>query len=266
MNNPTTALIISTYNKPEELEITLKSVLAQSVMPDEVIIADDGSKVPTQLLVEQYQGIFKIPFIHVWHEDNGFRLAEIRNKALAKASTDYIIQIDGDIIIHKHFIKDHLAFAKKGTFVRASRSYINEKISDQILWNKKVNLSYLSRGITNRLSAIHLPVAWKLFEHNYKKSEPYEIHGCNMAFWRAEAISVNGYNENFVGWGPEDKEFVVRMLNKGYKKRFIKMGGICFHIWHTENTKPNLKQNEAEFYAAIEEKRTFCVNGIDKHL
>ena len=157
MNNPKTSLIISTYNEPEVLEITLKSVLAQSVMPDEVIIADDGSKAPTQLLVDQYKGIFKIPFIHVWHEDNGFRLAEIRNKAIARASSDYIIQIDGDIIIHKHFIKDHLEFAKKGTFVRASRSYINEKTSDQIL-----GVTIVAPRAGDMIAEFSLAMRWKL--------------------------------------------------------------------------------------------------------
>lgn len=260
------SLLISTYNWPSALDLVLKSILAQSTLPCEVIIADDGSKKETTDLIKKYQENFPVPLIHVWQEDNGFRLAEIRNKAIARSNAEYIIQIDGDIIIHKHFIKDHLAFAKKGTFVRASRSYIGERKSNQILLNKEVNLTYFSSGITNRLSAIHYPKAWKLFEKNYKKNEPFEIHGCNMAFWREEAIQVNGYNENFVGWGPEDKEFVVRMLNKGFEKRFIKMGGICFHIWHPENKKPNLKQNEAEFFDAIAEKRIFCVNGIDKHL
>lgn len=266
MTNPTSSLIISTYNWPEALELVLKSVLVQTQLPDEVLIADDGSGESTRKIIESFQKNFPVPLIHVWHADTGFKLAEIRNKAIAKATSAYIIQIDGDIIMHRRFIEDHKAFAQKGTFVRASRSYIGRKKAATILKNKSIHVHYLSSGIDNRLSAIHYPKAWNRFEYTYKAHEPYEIHGCNMAFWRDEAISVNGYNENFVGWGPEDKEFVVRMLNKGYKKRFIKMGGICFHIWHPENTKPNLKQNEAEFYNAIKEKRDFCKNGIDKHL
>lgn len=260
-----TTLIIATYNWPQALDLVLKSVLIQTVMPDEVIIADDGSKTETRQLIESYQKTFPIPLIHVWHEDIGFRLSEIRNKAIAKAKYDYIVQIDGDIILHNEFIKDHNAFAQPKTFVRASRSYISKNKAGDILKKKKYKLSYFSSGITNRLSAVHFPAAWKLFEYTYKAKEIYEIHGCNMAFWKDDVLSINGYNENFTGWGLEDKEFVVRMLNRGYKKRFIKLGAICFHIWHPENTKPNLKNNEIEFLNSINENKDFCKNGIDKH-
>ena len=38
--------------------------------------------------------------IHSWQEDNGFRAARSRNKAIFKSSGDYIVLIDGDIILH----------------------------------------------------------------------------------------------------------------------------------------------------------------------
>ena len=95
----TVSLIISTYNSPKALDLCLMSVLQQSVLPDEVLIADDGSNEETRKIVEEFKKQSTVPVIHVWHEDNGFRLTVIRNKAIAKASMDYIIQIDGEIII-----------------------------------------------------------------------------------------------------------------------------------------------------------------------
>ena len=70
-------------------------MLRQSLLPDEIIIADDGSKEDTRELIHQLAASSEVPIIHVWHEDLGFRLASIRNKAIAKASKEYIIQIDG---------------------------------------------------------------------------------------------------------------------------------------------------------------------------
>jgi glycosyltransferase involved in cell wall biosynthesis len=264
--NISSSLIISTYNWPAALELCLLSVKNQTIYPDEVIIADDGSAQETSALIKRYQENFPVRLVHVWHEDNGFRLATIRNKAIAKAQGDYIIQVDGDIIMHNKFIQDHLDFAKPASFVRASRIYINESVSQTLIAQKKTDIKYYSSGVTNRLSGMHVPFLWKVFEKKYKSNEPYEIHGCNMAFWKKDAIAVNGYNENFNGWGPEDKEFVVRLLNIGLAKRFIKLGAVAFHVWHKENTKPNLLKNEEEFHTAINEKRKFCTNGIDKHL
>lgn len=264
----TAALLISTYNWPEALELALCSALNQSLLPDEIVVADDGSDAKTKAVIEKYMQLSKIPIHHVWHEDKGFRLAEIRNKAIAKASSDYIIQIDGDIIMHPHFIADHIKFAKTNSFVRASRIYINEEVSKQMLANKQYHITAFSKGITNIFSAVRIPFLWKHFETGYKMKgdELYEIHGCNMAFWRQDAINVNGYNESFNGWGPEDKEFITRLLNSGVQKRFIKLGAIAFHIYHKENARTYLDENTRKFKNAILNKTTFCEPGINQYL
>jgi len=127
------SLIISTYNWPEALDLVLKSVLRQTTMPSEVIIADDGSKAETRLLVEDYKKIFSVPLIHVWQEDIGFRLATIRNKAISNSNFPYIIQIDGDVILNKNFIKDHLIFAKPNQYLFGSRVNIKEKKTSRII-------------------------------------------------------------------------------------------------------------------------------------
>lgn len=264
----TVTLLISTYNWPEALELVLLSILAQTRMPDEIVIADDGSSDDTRDLVAKYRKLFQIKVIHVWHEDRGFRLAKIRNMAIAKASCDYIVQIDGDIIIHPRFIEDHINFSVPGSFVRASRIYIDPEVSKEMLTKKTYGINAFSKGVTNFFSALRVPILWKLFETNYKNvgDERYEIHGCNMAYWREDAIKVNGYNELFNGWGPEDKEFIARLLNSGVQKRFIKLGAIAFHIYHKENQRTFLAENVSTFKECIVKKSTFCEKGINQYI
>ena len=50
-----TTLIISTYNRPEALSVCLDSVRFQTVMPDEVIVGDDGSTSETKDLIESFK-------------------------------------------------------------------------------------------------------------------------------------------------------------------------------------------------------------------
>jgi glycosyltransferase involved in cell wall biosynthesis len=268
MGTPTSSLIISTYNWPEALELSLNSILLQKKLPGEIVIADDGSGSSTKAVVDKFKAISPVPVKHIWHEDQGFRLAAIRNKAIAAASGEYIIQIDGDIILHAYFISDHLRFAKKKSFVRASRIYLNETLSRKLLKLKQSKVSIRNKGVSNRTSGIRAPLFWPLFETSYKNHglERYEIHGCNMAFWKEDAVAVNGYNEDFTGWGLEDKEFVVRMLNSGFEKRFLKLGGIAFHLFHPIDPKPRLSQNEILLSDAIRLQHTFCINGINKYL
>lgn len=262
------SLLISTYNWVSALDLCLKSVLEQKLMPDEVLIADDGSRADTKALIDAYRAKFPVPLIHVWQEDQGFQLAKIRNKAIAKASGDYIVQIDGDLVLHPYFIADHQAFAEPGSFVRASRIYLDESLSKKMLAEGITQVNPFQDGVSNKVSAFRIPVLWPFFASTYKNTgdEVWEIHGCNMAYWRADAIAVNGYNEAFTGWGPEDKEFVARMLNKGFKKRFIKYGALVFHIWHPVNTKENLKNNQCLFEKAKREQSTYCAVGIDQYL
>lgn len=267
MGTPTSSLIISTYNWPEALELCLRSILLQKILPGEIIIADDGSGPATRQVVDRFKTVSPIPVKHIWHEDQGFRLAAIRNKAIAAASGDYIVQIDGDILLHTYFIADHLRFAKRKSFVRASRIYLNDDLSKELLLLKQSKVSIRNKGVTNKTSGIRLPFLWSFFETNYKNKglERYEIHGCNMAFWKEDAIAINGYNEDFTGWGLEDKEFVVRMLNSGFEKRFLKLGGIVFHLFHPINPKPRLEHNENLLKEAIRLQHTFCINGVNKY-
>ena len=79
------SLLIATYNWPEALSLVLESVQNQFVLPNEIIIADDGSKDETRQLIENFKRKTTIELHHIWQEDKGFRLAEIRNKAIAKA-------------------------------------------------------------------------------------------------------------------------------------------------------------------------------------
>lgn len=110
-------LLIITYNWPEALRMVLESAMHQSKMPDEIVIGDDGSTAETKQLIDSYAKSSPVPVVHVWQEDKGFRRTVILNKAIAKATGDYIIQVDGDVILDSHFVADHLEVAQEGCFV-----------------------------------------------------------------------------------------------------------------------------------------------------
>src|SRR5690606_27221684 len=131
-----TALLISTYNWKEALDLVLKSVSVQSKLPDEIIIADDGSTQETVEIINQYQSIITVPTKHIWQEDSGFRKAEILNKSIAQTHSDYIIQIDGDCILHPKFIEDHIKNSAKDVYLYGSRVNILPDYVKEVL-NKK---------------------------------------------------------------------------------------------------------------------------------
>ena len=126
-----TTLLITTYNRPDALELCLMSVLRQTHLPDEVLIADDGSTADTKELIDTYRTKFPIPVIHIWHEDKGFRRTVIFNRAFLVAKRDYIIQVDGDLILGRHFITDHINFAKEKCIAKGRRVCLSQKETDK---------------------------------------------------------------------------------------------------------------------------------------
>lgn len=266
-----TSLIITTYNRPDALEAVLVSILQQKRLPQEVVIADDGSTDVTRNLILSYQNKFPMPLIHSWHQDNGFRLAESRNKAIAKTTSEYIIMIDGDMILHPLFVFDHIHHAKKGTFIQGSRVMFSESKTRVYLASPNLYkpIHWYQQGVETRLekrlSACRIPLFTNLFMketiHNHKA-----IRGCNMSFFKEDVIKVNGFNNKFVGWGREDSEFVERLFNRGIKRRNIKFAAIAYHLYHKEEPRASLKENDILLQKAINEKLSYCDDGLNKFL
>ena len=228
--NVRVGLLIATYNWPKALSLVLESVLHQTRLPDEILIGDDGSRPETFEVIKKFIDKVDIPVIYEWQEDKGFRKSLVLNKVMKKATAEYIIQIDGDIIMHPAFIEDHLSHAQSNTFIQGCRTIIGESLTNNLLTGKKPSLSCISAGIHNRLNALRLPLFSFLF---LSPSATYRnIKACNIAYWRKDFIEVNGYDNSFNGWGWEDDEFAARLIHKGIFKKRLKLAAICYHLNH----------------------------------
>lgn len=126
------SIIVSTYNRPEALRLCLLSLFEQVHDYDEIIVGDDGSGPETKKLIDSMRHLCPSRLIHVYHEDNGFRLAMMRNKCVAVASNPYIIEVDGDVIPHKHFCEDHIYFARRGYYLKGGRVNLGEKKTEEL--------------------------------------------------------------------------------------------------------------------------------------
>ena len=262
----TSSLIIATYNWPKALDLCLQSVLNQKVLPGEVIIADDGSGEETRQLIEKHKKNFPIPLFHVWHEDAGFRLSAIRNKAIALSDGDYIIQIDGDLILHPYFIHDHLEARRAHHFVAGSRVMLNPSTTENLLEHRSIDIKkFRTKGMS--FNDMRNKALRRWLAERYKTSGrfTYYVKGCNMAFYKSDLIMVNGYNEAFQGWGSEDREIAIRLINAGVRKRSLKMGALCYHLYHKIPSRDKAKENEALMYHAIHQKMVVASVGLNQY-
>lgn len=266
---PTSTLIIATYNWPGALKLCLKSVLTQTVLPDEVIIADDGSREDTKKLVGLFKQELPVPLVHIWQPDEGFQLAKIRNRAIAAAKGEYIIQIDGDLILHREFVGDHLQLAKPRHFITGSRLLLSEPITNKLIESEQIEINariaVKSRNIFNgfRIGFIRRFLANK---YKVRGSNKYYVKGCNMSFWRKDLLLVNGYNELYKGWGREDSDIAIRLMNSGIQKHFIKMGAIAYHLYHNEASRNRKDINTEMMLNTIKGNVKHCEKGVSQYL
>ncbi len=263
-NEPKCSLVTPTYNWPEALELLLLSIMNQTVFPNEVIIADDGSKCETKDLIEYYQKMFPIPLIHIWHEDKKNRKPRIMNKAIARATYEYIIEIDGDIIMNKHFIEDHLHFAQKGLYLYGSRVNIEKAFLSKLFSKKIIHFNFFSKGIKKRSRTLRIPFLMNFSRIVDKRSS--KLRGCNMSFWKEDFLKINGFNENLVGWGIDDSEMIERLHNYGIKGKRLKFAGIAYHIFHKEQSKSHIEINHEIERQSIENKIISIEKGVNQFL
>jgi glycosyltransferase involved in cell wall biosynthesis len=256
-----TSLIISTYNWPEALELCLKSILGMIMLPTEVIIADDGSDDVTRLLIDEFEKLFPVPLIHIWQPDEGFRKTLILNKAVKVAQSDYIIQIDGDVILDKHFVYDHVVNAEAGVFIRGTRAMLTKDKTEQVLKTKSTSLSPFHGGISNRNNALRIPLFKWLATRKEMSSE--KVRGSNLSYFKKDFIQVNGYNNNLTGWGHEDEELAARFINSGIMKKILKLAAVQYHLFHSISEKDKEPAHAREVNKVLTQKLTFCTYGFD---
>ena len=260
--NPKISLVISTYNQPAVLAKSLAGVALQRRPPDEVLIADDGSAQPTRDLVQSWTKSQSFPVKHVWHEDVGFRKTVILNKTVLAAGGDYLVFTDGDCVPHPKFIADHLALAENGFWVQGRRCFVREEFVPDFDASKIPAWSWMLTGkITGATKGIRWPISIIC-----RDTRQRGIIGCNMAFWRDDLLAVNGFDEDYSGWGVgEDSDIGTRVYNLGRLRKFVYGRAITFHLNHPQLPRAHHAASLERLANTIATRKISCEHGINGH-
>jgi GT2 family glycosyltransferase len=259
-----TCLIVTTYNWPEALHLTLASVARQTHLPDEVIVADDGSGPATRAVTERWRAA-GLPLTHLWQEDEGFRLARSRNRAIAAAHAEYILLADGDMVLHPQFVADHVRCARPDCFIQGARPQLSAAATAQLLRSDALpSIGPLTPGLNRRAYALRNPLLSRIFSRT--RDTLGGVQGCNQSFWRSHAVKVNGYDERFTAWGPEDREFVARLLHLGVRRRYVRHMAIAFHLHHPSRAPSVPNPFDRLLQETLARRATWTEQGLTTHL
>ncbi len=248
------SVIVSTYNRPDALDVALRALSRQSDRRFEIVVADDGSGAATARVVREWAMRAPVAVKHVWHEDRGFRLAEIRNLGIRESAGRYLVFLDGDCITRPSFVAAHRRLAEPGWFVTGNRILMSQSLTAQALavasavrpepesFGPLAHLSLRARGDLNRLAPL---LALPLGRLRKRRATQWRGgNGSNMAFWRSDLEAVDGFDAAFTGWGREDSDIFIRLIRAGVRRKDGRFATGVLHLWHREADRSGLDTNE----------------------
>jgi len=259
-----TELIISTYNNPRALDLCFESVLMQNYRLTSICIADDGSGPETKAVIDAFSARSPVPVRHIWHPDNGFEKGAILNKSIASSGADYLVFIDGDVLIHPGFVRRHVQMARRKAFNTGSLIRLNKAATDLVTREDVKNRTVFQRDWLRSRGALTDISAWL-------KTAPFpqavmsvlewinpirtSLCGANASCFREDILAVNGYDER-IKYGGQDKELGQRMKNAGFKAHTVRYSAPLVHLDHPRGyDRPEVRQRNREIRAQTKERR-----------
>jgi glycosyltransferase involved in cell wall biosynthesis len=265
---PEIALLVSTYQKPWHLERVLTSIAMQRGVEGriELVVTDDGSTDQTPEIVEQFARRARFPVSFVTHPHETFQLARCRNEGVAESEAPYLLFLDGDCVLPPDHVLRHLERRKPGRAMGAYCCRLDEPTSARFDHDMIRSARYLDWVPRDQLRAL---------ARRYRKARFYQwighpskpkLGGGNIAVWRRDYQRVNGYDENFQGWGGEDDDFTLRLRRVGVRVESILRWTRTYHLWHPfdATTPARLRDGANVPYLNRKFRLARCMNGLVK--
>lgn len=265
---PEVSLIVTSYQKPRHLRLVLASIAMQQGVEGrfELIVADDGSTDETPALVERFALAADFPVKFTTHPHESFQVSRTRNEGASASVAPYLIFVDGDCLVPPDFIVQHLKRRRRGVVMFGDRYQLEQDVSagiDETLVQAGGYRTLVTRQERRRLAKQDRKTRWYNFIRH--RSKP-RLLGSNFGLWRADYERVNGFDENYEGWGCEDDDFGFRLRDAGLKLRSIVRWTCGYHVWHPRDPSwtPRWRDGQNVPYFLRDHRPMRCLNGLEK--
>ncbi|WP_338954435.1 glycosyltransferase [Fusobacterium nucleatum] len=269
------SVIVPIYNRLEHFRALFICLLRQSRQIDELIITDDGS---SQQILDYIADLIPKAFFkikHIYQEDKGFRKTRALNNGVINSEGEFLVFCDQDLIFGEEYIEYMEKNIKKGCFLLCRPISVNEEEKDIIL--KKIELSNKYEDLLKPLPKDYLESVNRTLRTDRKRrilnilklsKRGIKLVGMSYAVMKSDYLKVNGYDENYNGWGEEDDDFGNRLYVAGIKGKELKTPNMQIHLWHYSDPTKKHSMNEEYYYKRKKEifsnKDYFCKNGCSE--
>lgn len=267
--NPQASVIVSTYDAPECLCMVLAALKRQSVLPGEVLIADDGSPDSTRAALSAIAREMPFPLVHVRQPHQEFRLARSRNNAIYRAKGQFITFLDQDTLPHGAWLEQYLSHLRPGVvstgYVLRMTEQDGHRLNRSVVDEGKFEQWHSPRDFA-RLDSLQRKYLFYAFCRRLGigiKGRPAIAFG-NAAVCREDLVKVNGFDEEYVGWGQEDDDLGWRLYFTGVRPVPLVNRAIVSHIYHPPRHGNWQNGNNIERYRRPRSSAQ-CAVGLSAH-
>jgi GT2 family glycosyltransferase len=93
------------------------------------------------------------------------------------------------------------------------------------------------------------------------------IIGCNMGIWRDDLLAVNGFDEEYAGWGiGEDSDVGTRLYHLGRPRKFVHGRAVVYHLNHPTLGRAHVSASQQRLAETIRSKKIRCERGVEQYL
>ena len=268
------SVITTLYNRPEHIRLLAASLALQTRVPDELVVADDGSDEATAEALARLLPSCGFPAKVVRQEKDGYRLSAARNLAIRAATGDYLLFLDCDMAPLPDAVAVHERRAAPERLLCGNRALLDEAATRALFAARPAPADADWEQAWERADRGELEAAARLFRRHarlrrWHLARPHKpkLLGCHFSLFREDVERINGFDENYVGWGYEDDDFARRLYKSGVAPFSVIDEARMLHLWHASMAPQALKRrrdrpNRAYFRRWGVPAR--CENGLRK--
>lgn len=262
------AVIVTTYQRPTNLRFVLTSIARQQGVsePLEVVVADDGSTDDTEQIVREFAKSASFPVSFTTHPHHGFRVGRSRNEGVAASGAPYLVFVDGDCVLPPDYLRSHLNYRRPHVVWTGDAARLTKEQTAELSLRRVAAGDFWKLVSPSERRRLHQ--SW-LKSHFYRwtgSSNKPRLYGGGVGIWREDYLRINGYDENFEGWGCEDDDLRHRLGLAGVQVRCLPGKTYTVHAWHEPHPScpSRWKLGANVGYHLRRGKLRRCTNGIHK--
>ena len=266
---PRISAIVPSYNRPDFLRRVLLAFASQTRRVDELIITDDGSNVDIASGIADVLPEMPFPVTLVSQPDEGFRAAKCRNNGIREATGDYLVFADQDIVFTPTYVEVFATHARRGQFLVGYPVRLTEaetgRITDDLLRSGRIADLVPEAGRRKVLDQFRKERRYVVLHALHLRPFGPKLRSGVFGAWRDDLLAVNGFDEEFQGWGNEDDNLGRRLHRAGITGRNVFREALSVHMYHAPHHQDGLRANSdysARQARAIRRGSVRAVHGI----